>query len=109
MNHKSFLADEGERDRRLAEEWASQFGWYAKVLSQSPVRKPLKAAKVSRCEATYYRMAGSVVVDRSLYREVGQRNAKVVDPVSLRAGVVENGWLSRTASAMAASVLPRGH
>ena len=27
--------------------------------------------------------AGSVVVERSLYREAGKRNAKVVDPVSL--------------------------
>jgi len=61
-------------------------------------------AKVGRCEATYYTMAGPVVVERSLYREVGQRNAKVVDPVSLRAGVVEDGWLPRTASAMAHQV-----
>ncbi len=58
-------------------------------------------ARVGRCEATYYTLAGPVVVERSLYREVGQRNAKVVDPVSLRAGVVEDGWLPRTASAMA--------
>ena len=40
----------------------------------------------------------------AVYREVGQRNAKVVDPVSLRAGVVEDGWLPRTASAMAHQV-----
>jgi hypothetical protein len=57
-------------------------------------------AKVGRCEATCYTLAGPVVVERSLYREVGRRNAKVVDPVSLRAGVVEDGWLPRTASAM---------
>jgi len=61
-------------------------------------------AKVGRCEATYYTLAGPVVVERSLYREVGRRNAKVVDPVSLRAGVVEHGWLPRTASAMAHQV-----
>ena len=60
--------------------------------------------KVGRCEATYYTMAGPVVVERSLYREIGQRNAKVVDPVSLRAGVVGDGWLPRTASAMAHQV-----
>lgn len=60
--------------------------------------------KVGRCEATYCTMAGPVVVERSLYREVGQRNAKVVDPVSLRAGVVEDGWLPRTAAAMAHQV-----
>ena len=61
-------------------------------------------AKVGRCEATYYTLAGPVVVERSLYREVGQRNAKVVDPVSLRAGVIGDGWLPRTASAMAHQV-----
>jgi hypothetical protein len=61
-------------------------------------------AKVSRCEATYYTIAGPVLVERSLYRPVGQRNAKVVDPVSLRAGVVEEGWLPRTARAMAHQV-----
>jgi hypothetical protein len=60
--------------------------------------------KVGRCEATYYTLAGPVVVERSLYREVGRRNARVVDPVSLRAGVVEDGWLPRTASAMAHQV-----
>jgi hypothetical protein len=48
-------------------------------------------AKVGRCEATYYTLAGPVVVERSLYREVGRRNAKVVDPVSPRVGVVEDG------------------
>lgn len=36
-------------------------------------------SKVGRCEATYYTLAGTVVVERSLYREIGQRNAKVVD------------------------------
>jgi hypothetical protein len=61
-------------------------------------------ARVGRCEATYYTMAGPVVVERSLYREAGKRNAPVVDPVSLRAGVVADGWLPRTASAMAHQV-----
>jgi hypothetical protein len=64
----------------------------------------VRHAKVGRCEATYYTLAGSVIVERSLYRPVGQRNAKVVDPVSLRAGVVEDGWLPRTARAMAHQV-----
>jgi len=57
---------------------------------------------VGRCEATYHTMAGPVVVvERSLCREVGRRNAKVVDPVSLRSGVVEKSWLPRTASTTA--------
>lgn len=58
-------------------------------------------ARVGRAEATYYTLAGPVVIQRSLYRECGQRNARVVDAVSLRAGVVEDGWLPRTARAMA--------
>lgn len=60
--------------------------------------------RVGRSEATYYTMAGPVVVERTLYREAGKRNARVVDPVSLRAGVVADGWLPRTASAMAHQV-----
>ena len=43
VDHKSFPGGEGERDRRLAEEWAPQLGWYAKVLTQA-LGKPLRAA-----------------------------------------------------------------
>lgn len=50
---------------------------------------------------TYYTMAGPVVVERSVYRRDGERNSKVVDPVSLRPGVVDDGWLPQTAWAMA--------
>ena len=57
-------------------------------------------ARVGRYEASYQTKAGAVSVARSIYREVGLRNAKVVDPVSLRAGVVEDGWLPATARAM---------
>ena len=60
--------------------------------------------RVGRESATYYTMAGPVVVERALYREAGKRNAKVVDPVSLRAGVVADGWLPQTARAMAHEV-----
>jgi hypothetical protein len=58
-------------------------------------------ARVGRYEATYYTMAGPVVVERSIYRRDGERNGKVVDPVSLRVGVVADGWLPQTARAMA--------
>lgn len=68
----------------------------------------LRYNRVGRCEASYHTMAGSVSIERSLYRQSGQRGGqpggKVVDPVSLRAGVVGDGWLPRTARAMAHAV-----
>ena len=58
-------------------------------------------ARVGRYAGTYYTLAGPVQVERSLYRPVDQRNAKTIDPVSVRAGVVGAGWLPATARAMA--------
>lgn len=64
--------------------------------------------RVGRCEAPYHTMAGSVQVERSLYRASGARGGtpegEVVDPVSMRAGVVGAGWLPGTARAMAHAV-----
>jgi hypothetical protein len=53
---------------------------------------------------TYYTQAGPVTFERWLYREVGVRNGPVIDPVRLRAGTVEDGWLPATADAMAFEV-----
>jgi len=55
--------------------------------------------RVHRVEGRYYTLAGDVVVTRSLYR--AERNGKVIDPISLRAGTVDGGWLPETAAAMA--------
>lgn len=57
--------------------------------------------RVGRYEAPYKTKTGEVTVLRSLYREDSVRNAKTVDPVSLRAGAIEEGWLPDTAKAMA--------
>jgi hypothetical protein len=57
--------------------------------------------RVGRYEADYYTMAGPVGVERTLYRELGQRNAKTVNAVSLRCGAVGEGWLPGVAQAMA--------
>ncbi len=72
----------------------------------------LRYNRVGRCEAPYHTMAGSVSVAHSLYRQAGTRGgqpeAKVVDPVSLRAGawlgMVGDGWLPHTARVMSHEV-----
>src|SRR5450759_4920513 len=68
----------------------------------------VRYTRVGRCEAPYHTMVGSVSVERSLYRQSGERGGqpggRVVDAVSLRAGVVGDGWLPRAARAMAHAV-----
>jgi len=64
--------------------------------------------RVGRCEGRYHTMVGSVSVERSLYRKSGERGGqpggKVVDAVSLRSGVVGDGWLPETARVIAHEV-----
>ena len=57
--------------------------------------------RVGRYEGEYYCLAGPVRVMRSIYRKVGDRHGKTIDAVSLRSGAVADGWLPRTAQAMA--------
>ncbi len=57
--------------------------------------------RVAEGNGTYFTMTGPVEVRRGLYRKVGERNGKVTDVLSLRAGVVGDGWLPHTAQAMA--------
>lgn len=60
--------------------------------------------QVGRSNGLYHTMAGSCQVPRCLYQKVGQPEGPLVDPVSLRAGVVLEGWLPQTAQAMAYQV-----
>ena len=56
--------------------------------------------KVGRHQATYYAKEAALTMTRSVYRPCGERNAKTVDVVSLRLGVV-GGWLPEAAKAAA--------
>ena len=58
-------------------------------------------ARVGYGKGTYRGVAGPVEVLRALYRKLGERNAAVVDAISLRAGVIADGWLPMAARAMA--------
>jgi hypothetical protein len=57
--------------------------------------------RVHRIARTYGSMSGPVAVERTLYRELGQRQGPVLDPIAVRAGVVDGSWLPRTARAIA--------
>ncbi len=56
--------------------------------------------RIGRYEGEYHCMAGTIRVMRTVYRKK-TRNGETLDPVSVRAGVVGDGWLPRTARAMA--------
>lgn len=57
--------------------------------------------KVMNSEGVYHCQAGDLYVKRTLYRPLDDNNAPTVDPVSLRAGCVGDGWLPATATSMA--------
>lgn len=64
-------------------------------------------ARVLRSETSFMGLAGPANVKRSLYRPVGDRNARSIDLVALRTGAVEGVWLPATAREMAFEVQHR--
>ena len=94
--------DYGQVEQTIAEEAGGiELAAHRTILEALDVDVPtviiggLRYTKVGRCEAPYHTLAGSVSIERSLYRQSGQRGGhpggRVVDPVSLRAGVVGAG------------------
>lgn len=57
--------------------------------------------RVGRYSMTYNGFPGSVVVERTLYRQLGVRNGPTVDPIAVRAGLVDGAWLPCAARSMA--------
>jgi hypothetical protein len=52
-------------------------------------------------EKTYFGAAGPILIERKLFRRVGEHNGPTLDVVAARAGVVGDGWLPGAAGAMA--------
>lgn len=97
-----------EVERRVAEQTAAiERAAHREILGGLAVSAPWVQIEGQRYRrtlfepGTYYTLAGPVTVERWLYRESGKRNAKVVDPIRLRTGSVEDGWLPAAAEAMA--------
>lgn len=104
--------DYGEIEEAIAESMArTERAGHRAILQSLDIDVPavliggVRYTRVGRCEGAYHTMVGSVAVERSLYRQSGARGGqaegRVVDAVSLRAGVVGDGWLPRTARVMA--------
>ena len=60
--------------------------------------------RLGRERGTYGTMAGRVVIERSVYRQVGVRNGLILDPIAVRTGAYGRGWLPATAQCMANDV-----
>ena len=57
--------------------------------------------RVGHGRGTYYSLTGPVTILRALYRKLSEGNAPAVDAISMRAGVIGDGWLPKTARYMA--------
>lgn len=57
--------------------------------------------RVVRDQTTYMTQAGGVPVMHTLYRRAGDRNGPTVDPIALRAGMLDGVWLPGAARDMA--------
>ena len=99
--------DYGAIEQRAADALGEiERGLHAQVLARLDLDVPAirvwgdEYRRIDRFESDYHTLAGTVRVMRTVYRKT-ERNGATLDPVSVRAGVVADGWLPYTARAMA--------
>ena len=99
--------DYGTLEQRVADALGEvERGLHAQVLARLDIDVPAirvwgdEYRRIGRAESDYHTLAGTVRVMRTVYRKT-ERNGDTLDPVSVRAGVVADGWLPHTARAMA--------
>jgi hypothetical protein len=102
--------DYGALEQRVADALGElERGLHAQVLARLDIDVPAirvwgnEYRRIGRFESDYHTLAGTVRVMRTVYRKT-VRNGDTLDPVSVRAGVVADGWLPHTARAMAHQV-----
>jgi len=102
--------DYGALEQRVADALSEvERGLHAQVLARLDIDVPAirvwgdEYRRIGRSESEYHTLAGTVRVMRTVYRQT-VRNGETLDPVSVRAGVVADGWLPHTARAMAHQV-----
>lgn len=101
------LIDYGAIERAMAESLAAvERGAHQdllQMLDSEAARVEIKGklyTRIGRTVGQYQTLAGTIAIERSVYRELGVRNGPTVDPVSLRVGAIGHGWLPQTARAM---------
>jgi hypothetical protein len=99
--------DYGALEQRIADALGEvERGLHAQVLARLDIDVPAirvwgdEYRRIGRFESEYHTLAGTVRVMRTVYRKT-VRNGDTLDPVSVRAGVIADGWLPHTARAMA--------
>src|SRR3954469_8943832 len=99
--------DYGAIEQRVADALGEvERGLHAQVLARLDIDVPAirvwgdEYRRIGRAESDYHTLAGTVRVMRTVYRKT-ERNGDTLDPVSVRAGVVADGWLPHTARAVA--------
>lgn len=110
-NGSGRAVDYAATEKKIAERTAAiERAAHAEVLRSLDVDAPRIRvrgelfAKLGREPCAYRTMAGELVIERAVYRQVGVRNGPILDPIATRTGAYGRGWLPLTAQCMANDV-----